>query len=159
MTVSRLLPCAAAAVWFAAVSFGADTPDNDLAVWVNEGKWPRGPHAVEVTPENQERKAKKLESIGDTKQAAEQFKRLADEFSESDLAEEGLVFSARNYLRSGDFAKCREMVNELHRRYVNPTFLDAMGEVEILLGRGFLDGKGEGGTYMLSSRLRKANAI
>jgi tetratricopeptide (TPR) repeat protein len=47
----------------------------------------------------------------------------------------------------------------LHRRYVNPSYLDAMGEVEIALGRGFLDGKGEGGTYMLASRIRKAKAI
>ncbi|HLX64915.1 MAG TPA: tetratricopeptide repeat protein [Planctomycetota bacterium] len=133
--------------------------DDDLALWVNEGKWARGPHAVELTPEKQELKAKKFESIGDSNQAAEAFKRLADEFSESDLAEEGLVLSARNYLRAGDFAKCRAQVDELHRRYVNPTFLDAMGEVEIALGRGFLDAKGEGGTYTLASRLRKARAI
>src|ERR1043165_7419572 len=137
----------------------AENPDDDLRLWVNEGKWPRGPHAVAATPEKQEENAKKLESIGDANQAAEQFKRLADEFSESDKAEEGLVFAARNYLRAGNFAKCRDMVTELHRRYINPTFLDAMGEVEILLGRGFLDGKGEGGTYMLSSRIRKAKAI
>lgn len=132
---------------------------DDLAVWVNEAKWARGPHAVEATPEKQSQKAKRLESIGDSRQAAEQFTRLGDEFSESDLAEEGLVLSARNWLRAGDFTKCREQVNELRRRYVNPTYLDAMGEVEISLGRGFLDAKGEGGTYRLASRIRKATAI
>ncbi len=142
-----------------AVSRAAEDTDNDLAVWVNEGKWSRGPHAVEATPEKQSQKAKRLESIGDTRQAAEQYRRLANEFSESDLAEEGLVLSARNWLKAGDFTKCREQLTELRRRYVNPTYLDAMGEVEISLGRGFLEGKGEGGTYMFSSRIRKATAI
>lgn len=155
------------AILFASAAFmlgvslaqAAERSDDDLAVWVNESKWPRGPHAVEATPEKQSQKAKRLESIGDSRQAAEQYKRLGDEFSESDLAEEGLVLSARNWLKAGDFTKCRAQVDELRRRYVNPTYLDAMGEVEIALGRGFLDGKGEGGTYMLASRVRKASAI
>ncbi len=89
----------------------------------------RASFGVVSTPEKQSQKAKKLESIGDSRQAAEQFKRLADVFAESDLAEEGLVRSALNYLKAGDFTKCREQVTELQRRYVNPTYLDAMGEV------------------------------
>ena len=137
----------------------AQLQDDDLGSWVNEGRWPRGPHAVERTPDRQAQKAKRLESIGDSRQAAEQFKRLGDEFSESDLAEEGLVLSARNYLKAGDFTKARAQIDELRRRYVNPTYLDAMGEVEISLARGFLDGKGEGGTYKFASRIRKAKAL
>ena len=133
--------------------------DDDLADWANEGKWPRGPQAVEPTPEKQEVKAKRLQGIGDSRQAADQFRRLADVYSESTEAEEGLILSAKNYLAAGDFTHCREEINELRRRYANPTFLDAIGEVEIALGRGFLEGKGEGGTYTLKSRLRKATAI
>ena len=136
----------------------ADAAD-DLADWANEGKWPRGPQAVEATPEKQEIKAKRLQSIGDSRQAADQFKRLADVYSESTEAEEGLILSSKNYLAAGDLTHCREEINELRRRYANPTFLDAIGEVEISLGRAFLEGKGEGGTYTLKSRLRKANAI
>lgn len=157
-TVALIFACAVVPVSQLAVC-AAESPDNDLAVWVNERKWARGPHATETTPEKQSQRAKKLEGIGDTRQAAEQFKRLADEFSESDLAEEGLVLSARNFLKAGDFTRCREQLTELRRRYVNPTYLDAMGEVEIALGRGFLDAKGEGGTYRLASRIRKATAI
>jgi tetratricopeptide (TPR) repeat protein len=133
--------------------------EDDLADWVNEGKWPRGPQAVDPTPEKQENKAKRLQSIGDSRQAADQFKRLADVYSEASEAEEGLILSAKNYLAAGDFTHCREEINELRRRYANPTFLDAIGEVEIALGRGFLEGKGEGGTYTLKSRIRKATAI
>lgn len=137
--------------------FGA--ADDDLAVWVNEGKWSRGPEAVENTPEKQAAKAKRLQALGDTKQAAEQFKRLANVYSESEQAEDGLVLSAKNYFAAGDYTKCREQLNELRRRYANPSGLDAIGEVEIALGRGFLEGKGEGGTYQLKSRIRKASAI
>ncbi|MCY3020613.1 MAG: tetratricopeptide repeat protein [Planctomycetota bacterium] len=133
--------------------------EDDLTAWVNEGKWPRGPAAVEPTPEKQSAKAKRLQGIGDSRQAAEQFKRLGNVYSESDLAEEGLVLSARNYLAAGDYTKCREQLTELRRRYANPAFLDVIGEVEIALGRGFLEGKGEGGTYRLASRIRKATAI
>jgi TolA-binding protein len=133
--------------------------EDDLSDWVNEGRWPRSANAVEVTPEKQQAKAKRLERIGDSKQAAEHFRRLANVYSESGLEEEGLVLAARNYLAAGDYTKCREQINELRRRYVNPTYLDAMGEVEIALARGFLEGKGEGGTYLLNSRIRKARAI
>ena len=157
--IVALFSIAAAATLFQVAACALDRTDDDLSVWVNERKWPRGPHAVEATPEKQSQKAKRLESIGDSRQAAEQYKRLGDEFAESDLAEEGIVLSARNWLKAGDFTKCREQVTELRRRYVNPTYLDAIGEVEIALGRGFLDGKGEGGTYMFASRIRKATAI
>ncbi|HEY3323359.1 MAG TPA: tetratricopeptide repeat protein [Planctomycetota bacterium] len=133
--------------------------ETDLAEWVNEGKWPRGPLSVEPTPDRQSGKAKRLQEIGDSRQAAEQYRRLADVYSESDLAEEGLVLSAKNYLAAGDYTKCRDQLSELRRRYANPSFLDSIGEVEIALGRGYLEGKGEGGTYRLRSRLRKANLI
>src|SRR5208283_1446463 len=132
---------------------------DDLADWVNEGKWPRGATAVEVTPEKQLAKAKRLEEIGDTRQAAEQYRRLADVYYEATEAEESLVRAARNYLAAGDFTKCRDQLNEVRRRYANPTFLDTLGEVEINLARGFLEGKGEGGTYRPASRIRKAAAI
>jgi TolA-binding protein len=138
--------------------FAAEQTD-DLADWVNEGRWPRGKDAVEVTPDKQLSKARRLENIGDTRQAADHYRRLANVYSESEQAEEGLVRAARNYLAAGDFTKCREQLNELRRRYVNPTYLDAIGEVEIALARGFLEGKGEGGTYRLKSRIRKATAI
>jgi len=141
------------------VGCGAFGIEDDLAEWVNEGKWSRGPQAVESTPEKQAAKAKRLQDIGDTRQAADQFKRLGDVYSESDQAESGLILSAKNYLAAGDYTNCREQLNELRRRYANPTFLDAIGEVEIALGRGFLDGKGEGGSYRLYSRIRKATAI
>ena len=133
--------------------------EDDLADWVNEGRWPRGSDYVEVTPEKQGAKAKRLQEIGDTRQAADQYKRLADVYTESDQAEEGLVFSAKNYLAAGDYTHCREQLNELRRRYANPTYLDSIGEVEISLGKGFLAGKGEGGTFRLASRIRKAKAI
>ncbi len=110
-------------------------------------------------PEKQAAKARRLKNIGDARQAADQFKRLGDVYSESELAEEGLVLSAREYLAAGDFTHAREELNELRRRYANPTYLDAIGEAEIALGRGFLDGKGEGGTYTLKSRIRKATVI
>ena len=159
LRLASLAPLLALALPFAVCALHAEEDDYDLAIWVNEGKWAHGPHAVETTPDRQSKKAKRLESIGDVRQAAEAYRRLADEFSESDLAEEGLVLSARNYLKAGDFTKCRAQLDELHRRYVNPAYLDAIGETEIALARGFLEGKGEGGTYMLSSRIRKAKAI
>lgn len=152
-------PYAALLAVVSAQIFAAQPQDDDMANWVNEGRWKRGPHAVELTPEKQSQKAKRLESIGDSRQAAEQFKRLGDEFPEADIAEEGLVLAARNYLKAGDYTKSRAQVDELRRRYVNPTYLDAIGEVEIALARGFLEGKGEGGTYMLSSRIRKAKNL
>ncbi len=133
--------------------------ETDIGDWVNEGKWPRGPQAVEATPDRQAAKARRMQEIGDTHQAAEQFQRLANTYSESDLAEEGLILSAKNFLSAGDFTKCREQLEELRRRYANPSYLDAIGEVEIALGRGYLMGKGEGGTYRLTSRLRKARVI
>lgn len=132
---------------------------DDLAEWVNEGKWPRGPLSVEVTPDKQAAKAAHLQDIGDSRQAAEQYRRLADVYTEADQAAEGLILSAKNYLAAGDYTKCREQLTELRRRYANPPFLDAIGEVEITLGRGFLEGKGEGGTYRFASRIRKATAI
>jgi TolA-binding protein len=145
-----LAGCAGLAVWAA---------EDDLADWANNGRWPRGPVAVEVTPDKQVAKARRLQEIGDSRQAAEQYRRLADAYSESEQAEEGLVHSARNYLAAGDFTKCREQLDELRRRYANPTYLDAIGECEIALGRGYLEAKGEGGTYRLASRMRKANLI
>jgi len=156
-SLSFVFWCCGAAVWLCGGRVSA--ADDDLANWVNEGRWPRGPEAVENTPEKQSAKAKRLQGIGDSKQAAEQYKRLGNVYSESDLAEEGLVRSAKNYLAAGDFTKCREQLNELRRRYASPSFLDEMGDVEIALGRGFLEGKGEGGTYRLKSRIRKATAI
>jgi len=142
--------CACGTAWSA---------ENDLADWANEGRWPRGPLSVEPTPDGQSAKAKRFQEIGDSRQAAEHYRRLADAYSESDMAEEGLVASAKNYLAAGDYSKCREQLNELRRRYANPSFLDAIGEVEIALGRGFLEGKGEGGTYRFASRIRKATII
>jgi len=137
----------------------AGAADDGADAWVNEGQWPHGPSAVEVTPEKQFDKAKRLEDIGDTRQAGEQYRRLADAYCESRLAEESLVRAARTYLSAGDFTKCRDQLKEVQRRYANPTFLDALGEVEINLARGYLEGKGEGGTYHPSSRVRKAAAI
>src|SRR5437868_4938626 len=122
------------AVVFAMVfSAALRAAENDLAEWVNEGKWPRGPLSVEATPDKQSEKAKRFQQIGDSKQAAEQYRRLADAYSESDMAEEGLVQSAKNFLAAGDYTKCRDQLTELRRRYANPSFLDAIGEVEIAL--------------------------
>lgn len=137
---------------------------DDLAWWVNEGKWPRGPAAVENTPEKQAAKAKRLQAIGDFRQAAEQFERLANVYTgaysnDADLAEEALILSAKNYLAAGDFTKCRAQLNELRRRYASPSFLEAIGEVEIALGRGFLEGAGEAENYGFRNRIGKARAI
>lgn len=150
--LTLLILAAGSAGWLAA-------KEDDTSDWVNEGRWPHSKNAVEVTPDKQSAKAKHLEEIGDTRQAADQYRRLADAYSEADEAEEGLVRSARNYLAAGDFTKCRDQLNELRRRYANPAYLDAIGEVEISLARGYLEGKGEGGTYRLKSRIRKAQAI
>jgi len=139
--------------------FSAAPGEDDLKEWVSEGRWSRGPTAVEATPEKQSERAKRLADIGDSRQAAEQYQRLGNVYSESDLAEEGLVQSAKNYLAAGDFTKAREQLDELRRRYANPSYLDAIGEVEIRLARGYLEGKGEGGTFLLKSRLRKATSI
>jgi outer membrane protein assembly factor BamD len=133
--------------------------EGDLDVWVSEGRWVRGSTAVAATPALQLDKAKKLEALGDVRQAGEQYRRLADVYIESQEAEEALILSARCYLAAGNYTKCREELNELRRRYVHPTYLDAMGQVESALGRGYLEGKGEGGTFKPASRLRKARAI
>jgi outer membrane protein assembly factor BamD (BamD/ComL family) len=97
--------------------------------------------------------------MGDVRQAAEQYRRMADNFPDAQEAEEALILSARACLAAGEYATCREQLNELRRRYIHPTYLDAMGQVEAALGRGYLEGKGEGGTYAPASRLRKARAI
>jgi len=133
--------------------------EGDLEAWVSEGRWPRGRATVARTPALQMEKAKRLEALGDVRQAAEQYRRLADVYVESQEAEEALILSARCFLAAGSYTKCREQLNELRRRYVHPTYLDAMGQVEAALGRGYLEGKGEGGTFRPSSRLRKARAI
>lgn len=133
--------------------------EDDLADWASEGKWPRGPNAVESTPARQYEKARRQEEIGDVKQAAESYRRMADVYTESDKAEEALIRSAKNFLSAGDFTRCREELNELRRRYSQPRYLDAYGEVQAALGRGFLEGKGEGGTYTLPSRIRKARRV
>jgi outer membrane protein assembly factor BamD (BamD/ComL family) len=148
--VACVLPC---------LALGLAASDDDLGEWVTEGRWSRGPLAVAPTPQKQVERARKLAEIGDSRQAADQYKRLANVFSESDLAEEGLILSSKYYLAAGDFTAAREQLDELRRRYANPSYLDAIGEVEIRLGRGFLEGKGEGGTYLLKSRIRKATAI
>jgi tetratricopeptide (TPR) repeat protein len=135
----------------------ASEDDSDL--WVSEQQWSRGPNSVESTPSKQMEKAKHLETIGDVRQAADAYKRLADVYRESDQSEEALVYAAKNYLAAGNYTSSREMLKELRRRFVHPTYLDAMGQVETALARGFLEGKGEGGTYTLASRLRKARSI
>ncbi|HYG73763.1 MAG TPA: tetratricopeptide repeat protein [Planctomycetota bacterium] len=156
-SIGGILGVFCAGIASSSVLFGA--AEESASDWANEGNWPRGPLSVENTPDKQAAKAKRFQEIGDSRQSAEQYRRLADVYSESDLAEEGLVLSARNYLAAGDYTKCRDQLTELRRRYANPSFLDAIGEVEIALGRGYLEGKGEGGTYRLKSRLRKAEAI
>jgi outer membrane protein assembly factor BamD len=133
--------------------------EGDLEAWVGEGRWPRGGATAAPTPALQMEKAKRLEALGDVRQAAEQYRRVAEVYMESQEAEEALILSARCYLAAGSYTKCRDQLNELRRRYVHPTYLDAMGQVEAALGRGYLEGKGEGGTFRLSSRLRKARAI
>ena len=80
----------------ALLSAQAAAVEDDAADWANEGRWPRSAQAVELTPEKQALKARRLQDIGDSKQAAEQYRRLADVYSESDQAEEGLVRAARN---------------------------------------------------------------
>ena len=127
--------------------------------WVSEGRWPLGKNRVESTPAKQFKKAKRLEELGDVRQAAEEYRRLADVYSESDEAEEALILAAKNFLAAGNYTRCREEITEVRRRYVHPTFLDALGQVEADLGRGFLEGRGEGGTYKLASRVRKAQSI
>ncbi|MCW8129527.1 MAG: tetratricopeptide repeat protein [Planctomycetota bacterium] len=149
------------AAWQSASALDAHKPpqDGDLDAWVSEGQWKHAKDAVEPTPAKQLAKAKRLEEIGDVGQAADQFKRLADVYSESEQAEEALILSARNYLSAGNYTKCREMITELRRRYAHPTYLDLLGQVESTLARGYLEGRGEGGTYKLASRVRKARAI
>ncbi|MCZ7647189.1 MAG: tetratricopeptide repeat protein [Planctomycetota bacterium] len=133
--------------------------ESDLELWASEGKWPRGKTNVESTPARQYQVAKHFEQVGDVLQAAVAYQRLGDAYPESDEAEESLILSAKNFLAAGDFTQCRHELDELRRRYANPTYLDAMGQVEAELGRGYLEGKGEGGTYKLASRLRKARKI
>jgi tetratricopeptide (TPR) repeat protein len=132
---------------------------SDLELWANEGRWPRGEATVEPTPAQQMEKARQLAALGDLQQAAEQFRRLADIYPDAQEAEEALILAAKSYLEAGDFTKCREQLTELRRRYLHPIYLDGMGQVEAALGRGFLEGRGEGGTYRLASRVRKARAI
>lgn len=132
---------------------------TDLDKWASEGQWKNSKDAVESTPAKQLAKAKRLEEIGDVKQAAEQYKRLSDVYSESEQAEEALILAAKNFLAAGNFTKCREMITELRRRFAHPTYLDLLGQVENALARGYLEGRGEGGTYKLASRVRKARAI
>lgn len=143
----------------AAVSCSAADLESDLDLWVSGGKWPRSDRAEESTPSRQYARAKQFELVGDARQAAIAWERLAFSYPESDEAEEALIFSAKNHLAAGSFTKCRAMIEELRRRYANPTYLDAMGQVEAELGRGYLEGKGEGGTFALASRVRKARRI
>lgn len=156
-----IIRVATTAVWVPCLlaSITAQGAGGDLDVWVSEGNWSRAKRAVESTPAKQLKKAKQLEAIGDVRQAADQFKRLADVYTESDEAEEALVLSARNYLAAGSYTQCRKQLDELRRRYIHPTYLDLLGQVEVALGRGFLEGKGEGGTFRLSSRVRRAKRI
>ena len=136
--------------------FAAST---DVAEWVTEGQWPRGPETTAATPALQRKRAQGFEKLGDVRQAAEQYKRLANQFPESSEAEEALILAARNFFAAGEYNESRDQLEELRRRYVHPTYLDAMGQVEVALARGYLEGKGEGGTYKLSSRVRKAKNI
>ena len=156
MTGGLLLLCVAASL-----SHGATRKDKagDLKVWVSEGRWPRGKNAVKLTPKKQLELAKRLEAIGDVRQAAEQYRRLADVYTEDVAVEEALILSSKNYLAAGDYTSCRKQIKELRRRFIHATKLDALGEVEVSLGRGFLEGKGEGGTYRIKSRIRKARKI
>lgn len=144
------------AFFTSAWAFGAST---DLDDWVSEGAWPRGPDTVEPTPALQRKRAQHYEELGDVLQAAEQYRRLSERYPESGEAEEALISSARNFLAAGEYSLCRDQMDELRRRYVHPTYLDLMGQVEIALARGYLEGKGEGGTFQLKSRVRKAKAI
>ncbi len=132
---------------------------DDLSDWVNDGNWPRGQDAVEPTPTKQLKKARRLEQLGDVRQAAEQYRRLSEVYSEADQSEEALILSAKNYLALGKYSESRKQLAELRRRFIHPTYLDALGQVEVRLGRGYLEGKGEGGTFRLASRVRKARAI
>lgn len=149
-------------LWFSlSAAYAAQGPGTttDLDQWANEGRWKQGKNYVESTPAKQYAKARKLEEIGDVRQAAEEYRRLSDVFSESEQAEEGIILSAKCFLAAGDYTRCKEQITELRRRYLRPSFLDAMGQVECALARGYLEGKGEGGTYKLASRMRKATAI
>jgi outer membrane protein assembly factor BamD (BamD/ComL family) len=144
------------ATWVLLVSGCGFAATTDAGDWVSEGVWPRGPDTVAATPRLQSQKAKRFADLGDVRQAAEQYRRLADQFPESAEAEEALILSARNFFAAGEYNKSRDQLEELRRRYVHPTYLDAMGQVEVSLARGYLEGKGEGGTYKLKSRIRKA---
>lgn len=137
-------------------TFGAST---DLDEWVSEGSWPRGSDTVAPTPALQRKNAQQCEELGDVLRAADQYRRLAERYPESAEAEEALIASARNYLAAGEYSLCRDQLEELRRRYVHPTYLDLVGQVEVALARGYLEGKGEGGTFQLKSRVRKAKAI
>jgi TolA-binding protein len=143
------------------LSFAAGTREDDEDLWANDGTWKHAPSTVDGTPEKQLRKARNLEKIGAVGQAAEEYKRLAERYPEADAASEALVGSARCFLSAGDFTRCREQLDELRRRWrsIPPEYLDALGKVEIGLANGFLDGRGEGGTYRLGSRVRKARRI
>lgn len=137
------------------------TAEDDEDLWVSAGNWKNAPDAVAPTPHRQMLKAMHLESLGDARQAAEQYRRLAERYPEAEEATEALIRSARNYLAAGDFTNCRKQLNELRRRWrsIPPAYLDALGKAEIDLAYGFLDGRGEGGTYRLGSRVRKARRI
>lgn len=148
--------CTLFLVLLASPGFAASTDVDD---WVSEGAWPRGPETTASTPALQRQRAHRFEELGDVLQAAEQYKRLADRFPESGESEEALILAARNFFAAGEYSQSRDQLDELRRRYVHPTYLDAMGQVEIALARGYLEGKGEGGTYKLGSRIRKAKMI
>jgi len=164
LAMKRLLLCLCAAGWcHAAEPARPATVSKEqaevLEKWVSEGQWKAGRDSVESTPARQLEKAKKLEALGDVRQAADHFERLSNVYSESEQAEEALILAAKNHLAAGSYSKCREMIIELRRRYAHPTYLDLLGQVETSLARGYLEGRGEGGTYKLASRIRKARAI
>jgi len=140
-------------------ALGLERTEDDLSLWASEGRWPRSTNAVEPTAQMQFDKAKRLEAIGDVLQAAVSYRRLADVYSVSDQAELSLVLSAKCYLSAGRYGMCRDTMTELRRQFNHPNFLDDMGYVEVNLARGYLEGKGEGGTFKLGSRVRKAKAI
>ena len=159
---------------------GAAEPRPAAQAWANEGRWPRGPRAVASTPEKQFEAGERQERLGAPRQAAEAFRLVAEEYPWAEgvrdqvgrprlFSEEARLRAAENLTRSGDLGKAREQVEELERFYPlqtegdrvfrTPKLLDLYGRVLTGLGRAYLEGRGEGGTYSLRSRLRKARLL
>ncbi len=141
---------------------GAATPaalPSERAGWVIAGRWRHGKEAAMPNPAAQLALAEKLERAGSFGAAAAEYEKLARTFPESAESERAYLGAGRCRFLEGRFREAAERLAELRRRFPKTELLDAAAEMEIAIGRSWLNRKGEGSALPPRKRASEAQPL